>query len=86
MGLRKKVWYYIIAGSKKDKKIKRKEILKGKSIAQGGDPEQYYSENQAWTLANAGQEMWALSQEHMGERICTEISLRVKYIPIEKTK
>lgn len=28
--------------------------------------------------------MWALSQEHMGERICTEISLRVKYIPIEK--
>ena len=67
-----------MADSKRDKKIKQKEIPKGKSIAQGGDPEQYYSENPAWTFANADQEMWAFSQEHMGERIWTEILPRLK--------
>lgn len=48
-----------MAGSKKDKQIRQKEIPKGKSIAQGGDPEQYYSQNPAWTFANSDQEMWA---------------------------
>ena len=67
-----------MAGSKKDKKIKQKEIPKGRSIAQGGDPEQYYSENPAWTFANADQEMWAFSQEHIGEQIWTEILPRLK--------
>ena len=47
-----------MAGSKKDKKIKQKEIPKGRSIAQGGDPEQYYSDNPAWTFANADQEIF----------------------------
>lgn len=36
-----------MAGSKKDKRIRQKEVPKGKSIAQGGDPEQYYSQNPA---------------------------------------
>lgn len=41
-----------MAGSKKDKQIRQKEVPKGKSIVQGGDPEQYYSQNPAWTFAN----------------------------------
>lgn len=28
--------------SRKDKQVKQKEIPKGKTIAQGGNPEQYY--------------------------------------------
>ena len=67
-----------MAGSKKDKQVKQKEIPKGKSIAQGGDPEQYYSQNPAWTFANADQEMWAFSQEHIGELIWSEILPRLK--------
>lgn len=67
-----------MAGSKKDKQIKQKEIPKGKSIAQGGDPEQYYSQNPAWTFANADQEMWALSQEHIRELIWSEILPKLK--------
>lgn len=67
-----------MAGSKKDKKITQKEIPKGKSIAQGGDPEQYYSQNPAWTFANSDQELWAFSQEHIGELIWTEILPRLK--------
>ena len=55
-----------MAGFKKNKKIKQKEMPKGKNIEQGGDAEQDYSENPAWTFANADQEMWAFSQEHMG--------------------
>ena len=51
---------------------------KGKIIAQGGDPEQYYSQNPAWTFANADQEMWAFSQEHIGELIWSEILPRLK--------
>lgn len=62
-----------MADSKKDKKIKQKQIPKGKSIAQGGDPEQYYSQNPAWTFANSDQKMWAFSQEHIGELIWGEI-------------
>lgn len=67
-----------MAGSKKDKQIKQKEIPKGKSITQGGDPEQYYSQNPAWTFANADQEMWALSQEHIRELIWSEILPKLK--------
>ena len=67
-----------MAGSKKDKQIKQKEKPQGKSIAQGGDPEQYYSQNPAWTFANADQEMWAFSQDHIGEVIWSEIIPRLK--------
>jgi hypothetical protein len=67
-----------MAGSKKDKQIKQKENPKGKSIAQGGDPGQYYSQNPAWTFANSDQEMWAFSQEHIGDLIWSEILPRLK--------
>lgn len=67
-----------MAGSKKDKKIKQKEFPKGKSIVQGGDPEQYYSQNPAWTFANIDKEMWTFSQEHIGELIWSEILPRLK--------
>lgn len=67
-----------MAASKKDKKIKQKEIPKGKSIIQGGDPEQYYSQNPAWTFANSDQEMWTFSKEHIGDLIWTEIFPRLK--------
>lgn len=69
-----------MAGSKKDKQIRQKEIPKGKSIAQGGDPEQYYSQNPAWTFANSDQEMWAFSQERLASKYIEAeslISLRV---------
>ena len=59
-----------MAGSKKNKQVKQKEIPKGKSIAQGGDP--------AWSFANSDTEMWAFSQGHMGELIWTEILPRLK--------
>ncbi len=67
-----------MAGSKKDKRIRQKEVPKGKSIAQGGDPEQYYSQNPAWTFANSDQEMWPFTQEHIGELIWDEILPRLK--------
>ena len=67
-----------MAGSKRDKQVKQKEIPRGKSIVQGGDPEQYYSQNPAWTFANVDQEMWAFSQEHIGELIWSEILPRLK--------
>lgn len=64
--------------SKKDKRIKQREMPKGRSIAQGGDPEQYYSQNPAWTFANSDDQMWAFSKEHIGEVIWTEILPRLK--------
>lgn len=67
-----------MAVSKKDKRIKQREMPKGRSIAQGGDPEQYYSQNPAWTFANSDDQMWAFSQEHIGEVIWTEILPRLK--------
>jgi hypothetical protein len=39
--------------SKKNKKVKQKEIPKGKMIAQGGDPEKFYSQNPTWTFSNS---------------------------------
>ena len=60
------------------KKVKREENPKGKTIVQGGDPERYYSEYPAWTFANADQEMWAFSQNHIGKGIWTEILPRLQ--------
>lgn len=62
-----------MAGSKREKKIKQKANPKGQHIAQGGDPEQYYSQTPAWTFSNADTEMWAFSQNHIGDLIWSEI-------------
>ena len=78
MLLRKKVWRCIMADFKKRKQIKQKEIPKGKSIAQGGDPEQFYSQNPAWTFANADQEMWTFNKAHIGDLIWSEILPRLQ--------
>ena len=67
-----------MAGSNRKKEVKQKEFPKGKVIAQGGDPERYYSENPVWTFANADQEMWAFSQNHIGTFIWTEILPRLQ--------
>lgn len=67
-----------MAGFKKSKQIKQKEIPRGKSIVQGGDPEQYYRESPAWSFANSDQDMWAFTQSHIGELIWTEIFPRLK--------
>ncbi|OON85994.1 hypothetical protein BXO88_09140 [Oribacterium sp. C9] len=67
-----------MAVSKKDKQIKQKESPKGKSIAQGGNPEQYYSQPPAWTFTNADTDMWAFTEEHIGKLLWTEILPRLK--------
>lgn len=76
--LPKKAWHYTMAGSKRKKEVKQREIPDGKHIAQGGDPGRYYSENPAWAFANSDQEMWAFSCEHMGSSFWTEILPRLK--------
>ena len=67
-----------MAGSKKMKQVKQKEIPRGKSIGQEKNPDQYYSQKPAWTFANTDQEMWAFSKGHIGEVIWTEIIPRLK--------
>ncbi len=67
-----------MADSKRKKEVKQREFPDGKRIAQGGDPERYYSENPAWTFANSDQEMWAFSQDHSEELFWTEILPRLK--------
>ena len=56
-----------MAAFKRKKEIKQKEIPKGKYIAQGGDPERYFSENPAWAFASADLEMWTFSLKHIGD-------------------
>lgn len=67
-----------MAGSKRNKQVRQKEIPKGKSITQGGNPEQYYMENPAWSFANSDQDMWPFTQEHIGRNFWTEIFPRLK--------
>ncbi len=67
-----------MADSKRNKQIKQDKIPKGKSISQGGNPDQYYSENPSWSFANSDQDMWSFTQGHIGERIWTEIFPRLK--------
>lgn len=67
-----------MADSKKEKKTKQRENPKGRHIAQGGDPEQYYSQKPAWAFGNIDREMWAFSQEHIGDMIWTEILPRLQ--------
>lgn len=64
--------------SKKKKEVRRKEDPGERYIAQGKDPERFYDENPAWTFANADQEMWAFSQEHIGDDLWNEIIPKLK--------
>ena len=67
-----------MAGSKRKKEVKQKVVPNGRYIAQGGDPERYYCEYPAWAFVNSDQEMWAFSQDHMGESFWTEVLPRLK--------
>lgn len=67
-----------MADSKRLKRVKQKEIPQGKLIAQGGNPEQYYTENPAWGFASSDQDMWPLTQENVGDLIWEEILPRLK--------
>lgn len=67
-----------MAVSNRKKEVKQKENPGGKFIAQGGNPERYYSESPVWAFASCDQEMWAFSQEHIGETFWTEILPRLK--------
>lgn len=67
-----------MADSKKEKKAKQRENPKGRHISQGGNPEQYYSEKPTWVFKNIDSEMWAFSQEHIGDMIWTEILPRLQ--------
>jgi hypothetical protein len=64
--------------SKKDKRVKQKEIPRGKIIAQGGNPEKFYSLNPAWTFASSDNKLWAFNQEHIGDMIWSEVLPRLK--------
>lgn len=64
-------------GSKK-KVVAQKEMPKGKTIAQGGNPERYYSENPAWAFAIIDTDKWAFSEEHIGGAIWGEIIPKLK--------
>lgn len=67
-----------MADSKKRKKVKQKMTPKGKDIAQGGSPEQYYSQSPAWTFSNADLEMWSFTKERIGMLIWEEILPKLK--------
>lgn len=69
-----------MAASKRTKQVKQAKAPKGKSISQGGDPEQYYSQNPAWTFNNADQEKWAFSQEHIGDLIWSDIIQKLQWL------
>jgi len=73
-----------MAGYKKNKEIKQKESPKGKSIILGENPEQYYTENPAWSFVNFDRDIWAFTREHIGEMIWTEIFPRLKALESQK--
>lgn len=67
-----------MAASNNRKIVKQKEYPNEKFIAQGGDPERYYSEKPVWRFVNSDQDMWAFSQEKVGDLFWTEILPRLK--------
>lgn len=67
-----------MAASKREKIVKQTHIPNDRYIAQGGDPERYFKETPAWSFANADKEMWALTQEHLGDLIWTELMPRLE--------
>ncbi|MEE3421675.1 MAG: hypothetical protein VZR11_03045 [Succinimonas sp.] len=64
------------------KVIKQKANPQGKVISQGGDPAQYYNEKPAWTFVASDQEMWAFSQDRIGE-VIWEILSKLKGFEIQ---
>ena len=66
-----------MAGSKKAKQIKQREKPSEKGIVQIKEPQQFYSQAPAWSFVNIDKEMWAFSQEHIGDSFWTKILPRL---------
>lgn len=66
-----------MAGSKKAKQVKQKEKPAEKGIVQTKEPQQFYTQAPAWSFVNIDREMWAFSQEHVGDSFWTEILPRL---------
>ena len=58
---------------KNEKKITQKFTPNDKHIAQGGDPDHYYTESPAWVFSNADKEKWAFTKEGVGDIFWDEI-------------
>lgn len=67
-----------MAASNKSKIVKQSQRPREKYIAQDFDPSQYYHENPAWSFANIDQEMWAFTENHIGDLFWSRILPRLR--------
>lgn len=55
------------------KKVKQVKFPDGKSIRQGGDPKQYYSQHPAWNFSGCDKEKWSIYSDAVYEIFRSEI-------------
>lgn len=72
-------------GASKKKVVQSVEPV-GKHIAQGGDPNCYYSEYPAWSFEDVDQEMWAFTKENVGDLFWSEILPRMRNLEAQQWK
>lgn len=60
-----------MAASKK--KVKQLKEPKGNQIGQGGNPDQYYSQNPSWNFSSCDKEKWSINSEAVREVFWDEI-------------
>lgn len=62
-----------MAASKREKKVKQKEFISSKEIAQKQSPDQYYSEHPSWSFVDVDTELWGFTESRIGDMIWKEI-------------
>ena len=73
-----------MAVSNKNKKVVQRAEPGGKHIVQGGDPNRYYLEYPAWSFEDADKELWAFTQEHIGDLFWDEILPRMRALETQQ--
>lgn len=69
--LRKKVWQYTMAGSKK--KVRQKADPKGNHIVEGGNPDEFYTHHPSWNFFSCDKDKWSLFSEEVKNIFWSEI-------------
>ena len=62
-----------MAGSKRNKIVRQKEIPGKRQIVQIENPDRYYKEHPAWNFNACDTEMWAFTEECVGDAFWTEV-------------
>ena len=69
-----------MGASKREKKVRQEKIPKGKSIGQGGNPDQFYSLHPSWNFSSCDMKLWSIYDTTVKTVFWDEILPRMRFL------